>query len=94
MDLPSIVTEAQSLRATIRDLRSVILTDKERLERHEGELKGALLRLDELEAQAGFAFAAIREPAGEVQTASIYGGAVRVESAPSPFGEPEQVAAE
>lgn len=63
MDLQSIATESQTLRSTIRDLRSVITTDRERLERHEGELKAALLRLDELESEASVAFASIRAPA-------------------------------
>lgn len=69
MDLQSIATESQTLRSTIRDLRSVIATDRERLERHEGELKAALLRLDELESEAQVAFAAIRAPAQAEQAA-------------------------
>jgi hypothetical protein len=83
MDLQSIATESQTLRSTIRDLRSVIATDKERLERHEGELKAALLRLDELENDAQLAFAAIRAPAQGEQAPGF-----------ADFGEPEQVAAE
>lgn len=60
MDLQSIATESQTLRSTIRDLRSVIATDKERLERHEGELAAALERVAVLEREAQEAFALIR----------------------------------
>lgn len=100
MDLQSIATESQTLRSTIRDLCSVIATDKERLERHEGELKAALLRLDELESEAGIAFASIRAPASEVAlSAMTLGEFVQAQAAASPssfegFGEPTQVAAE
>ena len=107
MDLQSIATESQTLRSQIRDLRSVIATDKERLERHEGELKAALLRLDELESEASVAFAAIRTAggargAGDDLVPVDPGPGDRPLSPdswalidrPSPFGEPSQVAAE
>lgn len=108
MDLPSIVTEAQSLRATIRDLRSVILTDKERLERHEGELTTALDRVGVLRDAAQKAFAAIAEPIARLEDVApcghehgvLYDGpgsearCVDCAAVVSPFGEPSQVAAE
>ena len=88
MDLQSIATESQTLRSTIRDLRSVIATDKERLERHEGELKAALLRLDELESEASIAFASIRAPNGGELAPSAE------QEAFAAFGEAAAVAAE
>lgn len=101
MDLQSIATESQTLRSTIRDLRSVIATDKERLERHEGELKAALLRLDELESEAQVAFAAIRAPVAPTATeagrdAEWEGARLNksLDEITSIFGEPNQVAAE
>lgn len=108
MDLQSIATESQTLRSQIRDLRSVIATDKERLERHEGELAAALERVAVL---AWEAFALIRH-SGErgsssdlvpaeppMPFGSLGGGAAaaldggQIYNA-SPFGEPSQVAAE
>lgn len=116
MDLQSIATESQALRSTIRDLRSVITTDKERLARHEEELRVALHRLDEIETEASMEFQAIRgvglakaeEPAasmtGTVSAVAggqlfVYSGEQRANDSigglgPSPFGEPNQVAAE
>ena len=94
MDLQSIATESQTLRSTIRDKRSVIATDEERLERHRNELKAALLRLDELESEAQVAFAAIRAPAAMAAAdAAFYAAVEENVERWTDFGEPSQVAA-